>query len=80
MTLAELTVRLTKVEKELEQLQARIPEVIPEPWWITQAGRFANDPVFEEAMRLGREYRESLHPDRQKRKLKKSKKNHDTHS
>ena len=34
-------------------------------------GIFANDPAFEEAMRLGREYRESLRP--KSRKTKKSK-------
>lgn len=28
-------------------------------WWQTVLGKFANDDDFEEAMRLGREYRES---------------------
>lgn len=35
-----------------------------EPWYIEGAGRFADDPVFDEIMRLGREYRQSLHPGR----------------
>ena len=29
------------------------------PWWKQHLGIFADDPAHEEAMRLGREYRES---------------------
>jgi hypothetical protein len=29
------------------------------PWWERIFGTFADDPIYEEAMRLGREYRES---------------------
>jgi hypothetical protein len=32
------------------------------PWWEEIAGSFADDPAFEEAMRLGREWRESFRP------------------
>ena len=32
------------------------------PWWEQIGGTFQNDPVFEEVVRLGREYRESLRP------------------
>ncbi|HWE35978.1 MAG TPA: hypothetical protein VG406_05340 [Isosphaeraceae bacterium] len=32
----------------------------PWRWWIEGAGRFADDPAFEEMVRLGGEYRESL--------------------
>jgi hypothetical protein len=35
-------------------------------WWVDHAGRFANDPVFDEIVRLGREYRESLRPKQRK--------------
>jgi hypothetical protein len=35
----------------------------PEPTWLERAyGAFANDPVYDEAMRLGREYREGTKP------------------
>lgn len=34
-------------------------------WWREIAGTFANNPDFEEAMRLGREYRESQKADAQ---------------
>ena len=32
------------------------------PWWEKIWGTFKDDPHYEEAMRLGREYRESLRP------------------
>ena len=43
------------------------------PWWRQIAGRFANDPVYDEAMRLGRQYRESLRPKSKRRKNVKGK-------
>jgi hypothetical protein len=33
-----------------------------EPWWECITGAFEDDPVFEQAMRLGRQYRESQRP------------------
>jgi hypothetical protein len=30
-----------------------------QPWWEINMGEFANDPMFEEAMELGRQYRKS---------------------
>ena len=38
------------------------------PWWKQIRGSFANDPAFLEAMRLGRQYRESLRPKARKGK------------
>ena len=32
------------------------------PWWEKRAGRFANEPMYDEAMQLGRKYRESFRP------------------
>jgi hypothetical protein len=32
------------------------------PWWERIRGDFKDDPDYTEAMRLGREYRESLRP------------------
>jgi hypothetical protein len=29
------------------------------PWWEQRMGVFADDPIYDEAMRLGREYRQS---------------------
>ncbi len=31
-----------------------------EPWWKQISGRFANDLAYDEAMKLGRDYRNSL--------------------
>jgi hypothetical protein len=80
MKLAELEARLVALEKAVAELKEQAAKNANPtgPWWKTEAGRFANDPVFDEIVRLGREYRESLHPDRRKKKKKpqpKSKKN-----
>lgn len=32
------------------------------PWWERIVGTFRDNPEYDEAMRLGREYRESLRP------------------
>jgi hypothetical protein len=73
MTLSELTKRVEKLEKALTEMQQKVDRVEESPpWWMTgTGGRFANDPIFDEISRLGREYRESLHPDRQKKKRSK---------
>lgn len=42
-----------------EQLAAEQPQ-IASPWWERIYGTFASSPEYEEAMRLGRAYRESL--------------------
>jgi hypothetical protein len=70
MTLKELETRLAALEKAVAELQTNAVTQgnHSEPWWRTQAGRFAADPGFEELARLGRDYRESLHPGRGKKK------------
>jgi hypothetical protein len=65
--MAVLTVeeRLTTLEREVEQLKARLAAEKPMsavPWWEQLFGAFADSPEYEEATRLGREYRESLRP------------------
>jgi hypothetical protein len=71
MTMKELEARVVALEKEVEQLRAQLPGTAKkEPWWIAEAGRFADDPVFEEVLRLGKEYRDSLHPDSRAKKAK----------
>jgi hypothetical protein len=63
-TVATLEERLTLVEKELATLKQQvIPASAAEtPWWEQIFGTFAGSVDHEEAMRLGREYRESLSP------------------
>ena len=54
--------RLTTVEKELAKVKRRLAKRKPEstgPWWEQQVGTLADDPLYDEAMRLGRAWRES---------------------
>jgi hypothetical protein len=60
--------------KELEEEVARIKATLKQqavsvvPWTKQIAGTFADDPLYDEAMRLGRRYRESTRPKAMKRK------------
>lgn len=60
MTLKELEARLQAVEAELTQLKAQQTSAATSQSWLDLYGRYADDPTFEEAMRLGREYREQV--------------------
>ncbi len=56
--------RLSALEREIGQIKRllRSRSGPAEPWWERIAGVFEDDPVFEQAMQLGRQYRESLRP------------------
>ncbi|MGG6269980.1 hypothetical protein [Leptolyngbya sp. AN10] len=58
----QLEDRVTLLEAEVARLKEKV-EPSSKPWWERIAGTFADSPAYEEAMRLGREYRESLRPD-----------------
>jgi hypothetical protein len=62
--IAALEARMIALEKEVALLKQQIAaRATPEtPRWRKIAGSFADDPMYEEAMRLGRAYRESLRP------------------
>jgi hypothetical protein len=68
----KLEKRVAALEAELAILKARIneKEKPTKPWWEEIAGSFEGDPYFEEAMKLGRKYRESQRP-KPKKKAKK---------
>ncbi len=53
LAVLEAEVALLKSKTEINGKQDEIP------WWKQHLGIFADDPAHEEAMRLGREYRES---------------------
>lgn len=62
----------TSVEDRLATLEtevARLKKVLPEsaaarkPWWEEIRGIFKDDPHYEEAMRLGREWRAAQKPE-----------------
>lgn len=59
MTVIELERRLTAVEQEIAQLRAQLSAREPhgDNWLEAVAGTFAHDPIFDEAMRLGRQWR-----------------------
>ena len=60
----KLEQRITALEAEVAKLkeQSKNGEPDTRPWPEKIFGTFANDPDYEEAMRLGREYRESTKP------------------
>ncbi|MBV9849230.1 MAG: hypothetical protein JO250_06030 [Armatimonadetes bacterium] len=63
MTVPTLEERMAAVEAEIARLKRERPAPPTEqPWWERIRGTFKDDPAYEEAMRLGREYRESLRP------------------
>ncbi|HKI33702.1 MAG TPA: hypothetical protein VKA46_17745 [Gemmataceae bacterium] len=58
MATVKIEDRVAALEAEIAQLKVKIDGA--DPWKEVVWGAFADDPAFEEAMRLGREYRESL--------------------
>lgn len=57
--------RLNTIEQELARLKQQLATDKPQtttPWWEQRFGAFADSEGYEEATRLGREYRESLRP------------------
>jgi hypothetical protein len=52
--------RLTELEKKVERLLEEKTEVQKlVPWWEKHFGAFKDSPYYDEAMRLGAEYRRS---------------------
>ena len=52
--------RVAQLEREVSLLKSHTTEPSDQPWWEQIAGRFENDQAFDEIVRLGREYRDSL--------------------
>ncbi len=75
MSNAELAKRVEALEKAVDELRARANgTAVPDPhrrWWEEGPAPFKDDPVWEEIVRLGREYRESLRPKPSKQLKKK---------
>jgi hypothetical protein len=68
-----LEARVAALEKEVARLRAKVEgEDQTAPDWLDRVwGSFANDPIYEQAMRLGREWRESFRPKPRKPKKRK---------
>jgi len=61
MSTPEIEARLALLETEVAHLKQQIPSTThPIPWWEKILGTFADDPIYDEAMRLGKAYRQSL--------------------
>ncbi len=59
----QLEERLAYLEAEVAKLKNKAENgSAPVPWWEAITGTFADNPDYDEAMQLGREYRESLRP------------------
>ena len=56
--------RLTRLEEEVARLKEanKGGEANAPPWWERIRGTFKDDPDYDEAMRLGRRWRESFRP------------------
>lgn len=64
MAVMELEARIAALETEMARLKRRLerPARSTKHWVNEVYGAFATDPDFLEAMRLGRQYRDSLRP------------------
>lgn len=67
MATRELELRVTSLEKEMGLLKAKLNI----PWWEKIAGTFDSDPTYDEAMALGRAYRDAQRPTTSKRRAQK---------
>ena len=58
MSISTLEQRVSELERKVDRLLSGRQEDKC-PWWERHLGAFKDDPDFEEAMRLGEEYRKS---------------------
>ena len=57
-TIEQLQQRVEELEKKVAELNATLADVPRKKDWRQTVGMFQDDPDFENAVRLGREYRE----------------------
>jgi hypothetical protein len=64
MTAAQVESRLSALEQEVARLKAQVAMAPSRAhnWVEAIAGTFADDPIFEDAMRLGRKWRQAQRP------------------
>jgi hypothetical protein len=60
MTVQDLVRRVVKLEETVAELAKPSPR--NGAWYLSRAGQFKNDPVYEEIVSRGRAYRKSLRP------------------
>jgi hypothetical protein len=60
---SNLEQRVSDLEAEVSKLKHKIDEFITDkPWWLQITGTFEDDSMYDEVMKRGRQYRESLRP------------------
>jgi len=59
MATTEIEIRVSALESEIATLKEKLAKIEKSPtaWWQKISGTFTDDADYEEAMRLGREYR-----------------------
>lgn len=63
MPSAPLEQRVATLEAEVATLKRKLEErETSPPWWEQIVGTFENDPLYDHAMRLGQQYRQSVRP------------------
>jgi hypothetical protein len=60
---SELEQRVSDLEAEMDKLKRKLDQLDDaKPWWEQITGTFEDDLVYDEVMKRGRQYRESLRP------------------
>jgi hypothetical protein len=74
MAVAQIEQRVAALEADVARLKEQLESAVPPrgDWLDEIYGAFADDPHFEEAMRMGRAYRESLRPKPSRRTARKA--------
>jgi hypothetical protein len=68
---SQLEQRVADLEAEVATLKRKLEKLDrTTPWWEQIAGTFENDPIYDQAMQLGRKYRQSLRPKTASRRTK----------
>jgi hypothetical protein len=66
MSSLALEERITLLETEVLHLKRQLNQTASSPWWEHIQGMFAETPAFDEAVRLGRQYRKAQRPKRER--------------
>jgi hypothetical protein len=68
MATMSLEARVAALEAEMARIKEQLGSQTGQPTWRIIVGGFANDPWYEEAMKYGRQYRESLRLGKRKKR------------